>query len=68
MNPRTKSSLLWGVVGFLGFLVLVQAYQLVAEPLRVGVPALVVVAVVVGAVAAATSYAAEHRLTPKGRT
>ncbi|WP_254536731.1 hypothetical protein [Halomarina litorea] len=28
MNPRTKSSLLWGLVSALSFLVLAQGYQL----------------------------------------
>lgn len=28
MEPRTKASLLWGLIGALTFLVLLQAYQL----------------------------------------
>ena len=31
MNPHTKSALLWGIVGFLSFLVLVQGYELLAD-------------------------------------
>jgi hypothetical protein len=68
VDPRTKSSLLWGAVGVLAFLVSAQAYQLVVGPLRVGVPVLAGVTVAVGAVVAAVSYVAEHRLTSKGRT
>jgi len=30
MDPRRKDSLLWGIVGGLAFLVLVQGYELVA--------------------------------------
>jgi hypothetical protein len=54
VNPRTKASVLWGVVGGLAFLVLVQGYELIAG---VGVTALVKAAVAllvaVGTVAAA---------------
>ena len=31
MEPRTKASLLWGLVGALTFLVLLQAYQLATQ-------------------------------------
>lgn len=31
MNPRVKASLLWGVIGVLSFLVLLQGYELVAD-------------------------------------
>ncbi len=31
MNPRVKASLLWGVVGALVFLVLLQGYELVTD-------------------------------------
>ncbi|MBV0902139.1 hypothetical protein [Haloarcula salina] len=61
MKPRTKSSLLWGVVGGLAFLVLVQGYELLAaEP--VSVPAKVGVALVVAAGAALATYATQPRL------
>lgn len=31
MDPHTKSSLLWGLVGLLSFLVLIQGYELATE-------------------------------------
>lgn len=31
MNPRVKASLLWGVIGVLSFLVLLQGYELLAD-------------------------------------
>jgi len=52
MDDRTRASLLWGLVGALAFLVLVQGYDLVrAAPLDL--PGRFGVAVLVGAVAAA---------------
>ena len=53
MNPRVKSSLLWGLVGALAFLVLVQGYELltegaVAATLKVGVAIAVGVVATVG--------------------
>ncbi|WP_372911364.1 hypothetical protein [Salinigranum sp.] len=67
MTPRTKSSLLWGLVGALAFLVLVQGYDLAAG-LTVGFGARFAVAVLVGVVAAALSYQLAPRLGSKGRT
>lgn len=48
MDPRTKSSVLWGLVGGLAFLVLLQGYELFAGTLvdlgvKFGVAALVAV-------------------------
>ncbi|WP_424001970.1 hypothetical protein ACOZ4I_00560 [Haloarcula salina] len=61
MKPRTKSSLLWGVVGGLAFLVLVQGYELLAGvPVTVAVKAGVTLAVAVGA--ALATYATQPRL------
>ena len=68
MTPRTKSSILWGLVGALTFLVLVQGYQLVVERLTVGVGPLAGVALGVGALAAAGAYVAEPRLRANERT
>ena len=65
---RVGSSLLWGLVGVLSFLVAVQTYQLVVARLDVGLPALLGVALVVGGVVALAAYALEHRLLAKGRT
>lgn len=67
MHPRTKSSLLWGVVAALAFLVLAQAYELLAAP-GIGLRAKLAVAVVVAGVAAVASYVAEEWLTRSERT
>lgn len=60
MDARRKDSLLWGVVGGLAFLVLVQGYELLADE---GV-ALAVKAGVAAAVLAVTALAA-HTLRPQ---
>ncbi|MEF8887898.1 MAG: hypothetical protein V5A30_08830 [Haloarculaceae archaeon] len=60
MAVRRKDSLLWGVVGGLTFLVLVQGYELVAD----GSVALTVKAGVAVAVLAVTALAA-HALRPR---
>ncbi|MBX0286565.1 hypothetical protein [Haloarcula salinisoli] len=61
MEPRTKSSLLWGVVGGLAFLVLLQGFELVTgQRVTVAAKAGVAVAVLVGATA--LTYAARNRL------
>ena len=67
MTPRGKSALLWGAVGVLGFLVLVQGAVLLSVPLPLGFAGVVVVALAVGAVVAVASYTTEHRLTGKGQ-
>ena len=61
MTPQTKSSLLWGVVGALAFLVLLQGYEL-ATGQRATVAAKAGVTVVVLAGATALSYVARDRL------
>lgn len=55
MRPRTKASLLWGVVGGMTFLVLAQGYRLVA-PFDPGYPTLFGVALVVTAAAAGAAH------------
>ena len=61
MDAQTKSSLLWGVVGALAFLVLVQGYELLAaEPVTLGAKAGVALAVGVGA--ALLTHTARGRL------
>ena len=61
MNRRTRESLLWGVVGALSFLVLVQGYELLTEAaVTVGVKA--GVALLVGVAAAVGSHLARDRL------
>ena len=68
MTPRTRSSLLWGAVGALAFLVLVQGYRLVVGSLGLDVGSALGVAVAVGVVVGAASYATEKRIAAKGRT
>ncbi|MFC5368513.1 hypothetical protein [Salinirubrum litoreum] len=68
MTPRRKSALLWGAVGLLAFLVLVQGYQLLVGPTPVGFLGKLALAVVVGIVAGGVSYLLEGRLARKGRT
>jgi hypothetical protein len=62
MEPAVKSSLLWGLVGALAFLVLVQGYQIVAGEF-VGVGPLLGATLVVWA----GSAAATHLLRPRVR-
>jgi hypothetical protein len=62
MTPRQKSSLLWGLVGALAFLVLVQAYRLFGGQLTVGPAAIAAVALLVGATAAGLTGVLEPRL------
>ncbi|MDS0260069.1 hypothetical protein NDI56_11760 [Haloarcula sp. S1CR25-12] len=61
MDLRTKSSLLWGVVAALAFLVLLQGYELLAD-LRVTLGAKAGVTIVVLVGATALTYAAHGRL------
>ncbi|SFR35342.1 hypothetical protein [Halogeometricum limi] len=65
---RRKSAALWGVVGALTFLVLVQGYQLVVAALGVGISTMGALAVGVGVVVGSASYVTENRLAAKGRT
>ncbi|WP_227352911.1 hypothetical protein [Haladaptatus salinisoli] len=61
MDPRVKSSLLWGVIGVLAFLVLLQGYELYTNyryPLGVKVGA----ALVVGIGAPLLTYVADGYL------
>jgi hypothetical protein len=64
---RETSALLWGAVGLLVVLVAGQGFVLVGSGLPFGFAALFGVALAVGAVVAAASYAFEHRLTRKGQ-
>jgi len=61
VDPATKSSLLWGVVGGLSFLVLAQGYELLGD-LGVGLGPKVAVAVVVAVGAAVATHATRDRL------
>jgi len=62
MNARQKSSLLWGLVGTLAFLVLVQGYHLLVAPLAVSPPTVGGLALLVGVVAAGLTHTLEPRL------
>ncbi|WP_135303358.1 hypothetical protein [Haloarcula amylovorans] len=61
MDPQLKSSLLWGVIGGLAYLVLVQGYQLFAS-IPISTPVKFGVALVVAVGAAALTYGAGTRL------
>jgi hypothetical protein len=61
MRPRVKASLLWGAIGVLAFLVLLQGYELWTG-YRYALPTKLGVAVGVGTGATVASYAAEPRL------
>ena len=61
MNPRAKSSALWGVVGALSFLVLAQGYHLLDGP-NVGFLSLLGVALLVAIAASAAAYVAAGAL------
>jgi len=66
MDPRVKSSVLWGAVGALAFLVLAQGYTLLTSR-GPGPLSTLGVALVVGVVVTALAYAAEGRLARKER-
>ncbi len=59
--PRVKSALLWGGVGFMSFLVLLQGYALYDGPL-LSLAHGVAVAIPVGLGAAIGAYVLEHRI------
>ncbi|WP_135827405.1 hypothetical protein [Halorussus halobius] len=61
MRPRAKASLLWGAVGVLAFLVLLQGYELWTG-YRYALAVKSGVAAGVGAAATAAAYVAEPRL------
>jgi hypothetical protein len=62
MNARHKSSLLWGLVGTLAFLVLVQGYHLLVAALTIGPATIGAVALLVGTVAAGLTHTLEPRI------
>jgi hypothetical protein len=64
VEPRARASLLWGLIGALGFLVLLQGYRLLTGE-GVTVAATVGVALLVGLGAGAATYAIEGRLDAK---
>ena len=68
MTPRRKSSLLWGLIGALVFLVLAVGYRLVGGSLPVGVAGLAGIAGGVGGIVAVAAVVIEPWLVGKGRT
>ncbi|WP_251341259.1 hypothetical protein [Haloplanus halophilus] len=68
MNARHKSSLLWGLVGALSYLVLVQGYRLLVGPLGPGVLALGGVALLVAVASAGLTYVLEPRVRGNKRS
>ncbi|WP_226003937.1 hypothetical protein [Natrinema salinisoli] len=64
IDPRAKSAFLWGLVGLLSFLVLVQGYALLAEPL-VTITQALALALLVGMSAGAGAYLLEPRLAAR---
>ena len=68
MTPRWKSSFLWGVVGALAFLVLVQGYRLVVGSFGVSVAAIGGVTLLVGVTAAGLTHALAPRIHGNGRS
>ncbi len=61
LDRRVVSALLWGAVGFMAFLVLVQGYALFVESL-VSITEGMFVAMIVGAGTAISAYLLEHRI------
>lgn len=61
VNPRLKSSLLWGLVGTLVFLVLVQSWRLTGGP-RIDLGVMIGAAAITFAGAALGSYILEEVL------
>ena len=61
VRPRVKASLLWGLVGLLGFLVLLQGYELLTG-YRYALTVKAATALAVGIGATGMSYLAEGRL------
>jgi len=61
VDPRTRASLLWGTVGGLAFLVLVQAYHLLGGAF-VGITVMGGTALLVTVVTAASAHVLRQRL------
>jgi len=68
MTPQQKSSLLWGSMGALSFLVLVQGYRLFVGTFDIGAVAIGGIALLVGAAAAGITHALASRIHENGRS
>ena len=64
---RLRSALLWGAVGVLSFLVLLQGVRLFAGPVGIGLVPTTVIAFAVGGFVTVLSFVLEPRLVAKGR-
>ena len=62
-----RSALLWGVVGVLSFLVLLQGVRLFIGPVRIGLVPTVAIAFAIGGFVTVLSFVLEPRLREKGR-
>jgi len=67
VNRRTKSSLLWGIVGGMTFVVLAQGYLILFGSLPIGWVGLAAIGLLIAAVVATVSYTVEPRLAAVGR-
>ncbi|GAB3023649.1 hypothetical protein [Natronobiforma cellulositropha] len=61
IDPRVKSAILWGAVGFMSFLVSLQAYALLEGPL-LSLPQGAAIGLLVGVAAGGCAYALEYRV------
>jgi len=68
VRRRTKSSLLWGVVGALTFVVLAQGYLIGIGSLPTSYVGMVGLGAIIGGVVGTVSYLTEPWLATKGRT
>lgn len=66
-DARLRSAALWGAAAALTFLVLAQGYLLVGGTLPIQLSQLFGLGLLIGLLAAAVTYATEHRLTAKRR-
>ena len=66
MDARVKASLLWGLVGSMAFLALVQGYHLVADRF-LGLAPMAVGAIVVFAATTVSAHALRLRVRDMGR-
>jgi hypothetical protein len=64
MDPRRKSSLLWGAIGGLSFLVLLQSYHLFVGEF-IGVGPMAVGAVLVSVASSLVTHHLRPRLAPR---
>lgn len=64
MNPRVKEAILWGVIGLLSFLVLLQGYELLQD-VRVDLTVKAGMALVVFVATTVITYVASGHVSPR---